>query len=915
VLLLGRGPECAALDRLLDAVRAGRSAALVVRGEPGIGKTALLEYAVQHAAECRVVRASGVEPEMEVAFAALHQLCAPLLDRRDALPEPQRDALAVAFGLKGGTPPDRLFVGLAVLGLLSEAAAERPLLCVVDDAQWLDRESEQALAFAARRLMAESVGMVAAVREPADDERLAGLQQLRVEGLADADARVLLGSALHVPIDERVRDRILAETRGNPLALLELPRGMTPAELAGGFALHEAMPLAGRIEEGFIRRVESLPAESRRLLLAAAVEPVGDVPLLWRAAERLGLSHEAAAAAEAAGLIELGPRVRFRHPLVRSAAWRAADPGELREVHRALAEVTDPDLDPDRRAWHRAHGAVGPDEAVAAELERSASRAQARGGLAAAAAFLQRAAELTPDPARRGARALDAASAMFHAGAPDAAWELLTAAELAPLDELQRSRLERLQAAFTFNLRRSHEALPLLLTAARRVESIDAALARETYVDAFGAAILAAQPSSDRDVRTAAAAARAAPPAPQPARPIDLFLDGLAIRFTDGYAAGVPALTRALDTFERERRPTRDCLRLVWLAWPVANDVWDDGAMHSMSTWAVRTARDRGELALLPEALLVRAGAELFAGAFDAASVLVEEATAIIQDVGVLPVTQVAVALAAWRGEQARASELIESVIADARAQDEARAITVAELARALLYNGLGRYEDALVAAERSCEREALGIFEWALVELIEAAGRCGRHDVGAAALRRLEERTSVAATDWALGTEARSRALLSDGAEAEALYREALERLAHERLAALHARAQLVYGEWLRREGRRVDARVQLRAAHERFDDMGAEGFAERARRELAATGETPRKRSVETRDQLTAQEAQIARLAADGLSNGEIGAQLFISHRTVEWHMKKIFRKLDISSRRELGEALSAGGRAASA
>jgi DNA-binding CsgD family transcriptional regulator len=910
VVLLGRGPECAALDRLLGTVRAGQSAALVVRGEPGVGKTALLEYVVDQAAGCRVVRASGVESEMEVAFAALHQLCGELLDRLDALPEPQRDALAVAFGLKSGTPPDRLFVGLAVLGLLSEAAAERPLVCVVDDAQWLDRESAHALAFAARRLRAESVAVVAAVREPADDERLAEFQQLRVEGLADADARTLLASALHGPIDERVRERILAETRGNPLALLELPRGMTPAELAGGFALPEAIPLAGRIEQGFMRRLESLPADSRRLLLAAAVEPVGDVTLLWRAAERLGLAPGAVAAPEAAGLIEFGARVRFRHPLVRSAVCRAADAGELREVHRALADVTDPDLDPDRRAWHRAQASVGPDEVVAGELERSAERAQARGGLAAAAAFLRRAVELTPDPARRGARALAAASAKMDAGAPDAARELMAAAELTPLDELQQARLERIQSALAFQRRRG-DALPLMLTAARRLEPLDADWARESYLDALGAAIFAGRLSRGEELQEAAAAARAAPPGPDPPRPVDLLLDGLAIRFTDGYTASLPVLSRALDAFVRDRHQTRWGRRWLWLGWPVANEVWDDGAWHALTTWAVRVTRDEGELTLLPSALLYRAGVHVFAGEFAAASELIEEATAISRTIGVTPHTQVAPVLAAWRGDEARASELIESAVADASARGEGRAITLAECARAALYNGLARYEDALDAAERACEYEDLGLAGWSLVELIEAASRCGRRDVAAPALRRLEERTGAAGTDFALGMRAFARALLTD--DAEALYREALERLGGVVVATMLGRAELLYGEWLRREGRRVDARVQLRAAYERFSDMGAEGFAERARRELAATGERARRRSVETRDELTAQEAQIARLAADGLTNAEIGAQLFISYRTVEWHLKKVFAKLDIKSRKQIGEALSAGGRAA--
>ena len=912
MVLLGRGPECAALDRLLAAARAGQSAALVVRGEPGVGKTALLEYAVERAAGCRVVRASGVESEMELAFGALHQLCAALLDRRDALPEPQRDALAIAFGLQGGTPPDRLFVGLAVLGLLSAAAADQPLLCVVDDAQWLDPESEQALTFAARRLMADSVGVIIAARVADGDEPLAGLPELRVEGLGDSDARALLASALHVPIDERVRDRILAETRGNPLALLELPRGMTPAELAGGFALHEAMPLAGRIEQGFIRRLESLPADSRRLLLAAAVEPLGDAPLLWRAAERLGLSPGAATAAQAAGLIEFGPRVRFRHPLVRSAAYRAADADELREVHGALAEATDPGLDPDRRVWHRAHAAIGPDETVAAELERSADRARARGGLAAAAAFLERATELTPDPARRGARALTAASAKLDVGAPDAARELLAAAELAPLDALQRGRLPHLQAALEFNWRRRGDALPLLLAAAHRFEPLDVARARETYLDALGSAIFA---GGESELLQAATAAGAAPPAPHPPRPMDLLLDGLAIRFTDGYAASVPTLKRALRAFVRDRERTeQEGRRWLWMGWPVANEVWDDEAWHALTAWAVRVARDAGELTLLPLALHHRAGVHIFAGEFATASGVIEQATAINRALGVIPLAYVAPVLAAWLGDEARASQQFASAVAEATTRGgEARVITLTEYARALLYNGLARYEDALAAAQRACQREDLGLFGWSLAELVEAAARCGKRDLAAEALGRLEARTGPAGTDWALGTQAVARALLSD--DPDALYREAVERLAGDRLAVFHGRAQLVYGEWLRREGRRVDARAQLRAAHERFSDIGAEGFAERARRELAATGETPRKRGAEARDELTPQEAQIARLAADGLSNAEIGAELFISYRTVEWHMKKVFAKLDIKSRKQIGEALSAGGRAVSA
>ena len=402
--LRGRRRERDALDRLLTDVRAGQSRVLVVRGEAGIGKTALVDHLAARAAGCRVARAAGVESEMELAYAGVHQLCAPLVDRLPRLPGPQREALATALGLSGGAAPDRFLVGLAVLGLLSDAAAERPLVCLVDDAQWLDRASAQALAFVARRLLAESVALVFAVREPIDGQDLAGLPPLAVGGLDDADARALLDSAMPGRLDERVRERVVAEARGNPLALLELPRGLTVAEMAGGFALPDAGPMASRIEQSFVRQLHSLPDETRRLLLTAAAEPVGDVPLLWRAAERLGIGPDAAAPAAAAGLIELGPRVRFRHPLVRSAAYRSAEPPDRRAVHRALADATDADTDPDRRAWHRAHAATGPDEAVACELEHSSDRARGRADAHSGAARRARAGRGAGHVRRGGAR-------------------------------------------------------------------------------------------------------------------------------------------------------------------------------------------------------------------------------------------------------------------------------------------------------------------------------------------------------------------------------------------------------------------------------------------------------------------------------------------------------------------------------
>jgi DNA-binding CsgD family transcriptional regulator len=906
-VLQGRRIECEALDRLLPRVRAGESSVQVLRGEAGVGKTALLEYVAEQASDCRIDRVAGVESEMELAFAGLHQLCAPMLGELDGLPGPQRDALRAAFGLQDGAAPDRFLVALAVLSLLAEAAEERPLVCLIDDVQWLDHASAQALAFVARRLLAESIAMVFAVREPTDVNELSGLPEMVVSGLTEADARSLLAAAMPGRLDERVRDQIVAETRGNPLALLELPRGLTPAELAGGFGLPEARPVASRVEETFVRRVRSLPRETQRLLLVAAAEPVGDVSLLWRAAGRLGIRGDAGKPAEEAGLIELGIRVRFRHPLMRSAAYRAADFRDRQEVHRALAEATDPDTDPDRRAWHRAQAASGPDEAVAGELERSADRAQARGGAAAAAAFLARAAELTPDPAGRGKRAVAAAQAKFEAGATDAALELLATAELAPLDELQRARLERLRAEIVFARTRGSDAPALLLDAARRLEPLDAAMARETHLEAMAAAMYAGRLGGTPGIREAGEAARAAPAAPKPARASDLLLDGLATRFTDGYAAGVPLLRKALGAFRSEEGLTARDVRWLWLACRLAEDLWDDELWYELTTRALRVARETGALRVLPTAATYRACLHVHAGAFDAASSLIEEADAIVDATGLAPLNLARVMLAAWRGSEADALGVFEASLPRATARGEGMALGVANWATALLYNGQGRYAEALAAARRACDYEDVGPFAPALVELIEAGVRSGATDA-AAALDRLSARTQASGTDWALGIEAGSRALLRDGPDAEPLYREAVERLERSRGVLHLARAQLLYGEWLRRENRRVDAREQLRAAFDRFDQIGVEGFTERARRELLATGETAPRRTEETRDVLTPQEVQIARMASDRQTNPEIGAKLFISPRTVEYHLRKVFTKLEISSRKELRGALAA-------
>ena len=912
-VLLDRRSECEAIDLLLEAVRAGESRALVVRGEPGVGKSALLEYVAERASGCRTVRAAGVQSEMELPFAGLHQLCASMLDRIERLPAPQRDALSTAFGLRGGAAPGPFLVGLAALSLLSEMADERPLVCLVEDAQWLDRASLQALAFVARRLLAESVALAFAVRQSGEEQLLSGLPELVVVGLRNGDARALLGSVIRGPLDERVRDRIVAETRGNPLALLELPRGFTPAELAGGFGFLSARSLPGRIEESFQRRLAPLPVDTRGLLLVAAAEPVGDPVLVWQAAERLRIGREAADAAESEGLVEFGARVTFRHPLVRSAVYGAASPQERRAAHRALAAVTDPDADPDRRAWHLAQATPGPDEDVASELERSAGRAQARGGLAAAAAFLERSAALTLDPARRADRALAAAHAKHAAGALDASLGLLATVEPSSLDELQRARLERLRGRIAFARRRGSDAPPLLLKAARQFEPLDVELARETYLEALSAALYAGRLASGGGVLEVAEAARAAPRPPHPPRALDLLLDGLAVLITEGYAAGAPMLKRALSAFRARELSSEEGIRWLWLACavtpePIAPELWDDDTWHELATGAVRLARDAGALAVLPVALSYRAVVHVHAGEFAAASALIEEADAISNATGNPGPRFAPPLLAAWRGHEAQALELIKSGVQDAADRGEGRAIRLAEYATAVLYNGLGRYQAALAAAQRASEDEDVGVFAWAVIELVEAGARSGTPEVAAGAMRRLDERTRAAGTDWALGIQARSRALLSDGQAAEALYREAIERLARSRIAVHLARAHLLYGEWLRREKRRSDAREQLRAAHDMFGHFGAEAFAERAERELLATGETARKRTVATRDELTPHESRIARMARDGASNQEIATQLFISRKTVEYHLHKVFTKLGINTRNQLDRVLPA-------
>jgi DNA-binding CsgD family transcriptional regulator len=899
--LRGRADECGRLDGLLADVRRGESRCLVLQGEAGIGKTALLEYLIESASDMTVLRAVGVQSEMELAYASLHQLCAPLLDRLEQLPAPQRDALRVVFGISGGAPPDRFLVGLGVLSLLSEVADDRPLLCVIDDAQWLDQASAPTLAFVARRLLAEPIGIVFAAREPGQELR--HLSTVEVRGLSNGDARGLLGAAVQFMLDVRVRERIIGETRGNPLALLELPRGLTATQLAVGFGLMDRQTLPRRIEESFMRRLEELSENTRLLLLVAAAEPVGDPLLLWRAAELLGIERSAADAAVSQRLLAIDERVIFRHPLVRSAVYGSAAVEDRRAVHLALAEVTDREVDPDRRAWHLAAAATGPDERVAAELERSAGRAQARGGVAAAAAFLKRSVALTRDPARRAERALAAAQAHLQAGAFDTASQLLATAEAGSLDELGRARVELLHGQIAFAASAGGEAPTLLLKAARQLEPLDISLARETYLDAWAAAWFAGRAARDRTLQEVSRAAIAASQPTSAPRPCDLLLDGLAVLVIEGRAAAAPKLSQAVSVFAQAEM--RERLRWGWLATTAMWTLWDDES--GLLVQQLQSLRDAGLLVHLPIYLQQLGGNMAWRGEFATAASLIAEGDAVADATGTRLTRHAAVILAGFTGAEAEATALIEAEKTKALAAEQGLGIQVCHWIAAVLYNGLGRYDQALVEAGRASEvGPETGTCAWARVELIEAATRTGQARLAVETLARLAEAASVGGSDWGLGILARSRALLSVGEEAEGSYREAIERLSRTQLRPDLARAHLLYGEWLRRENRRLDAREQLRIAHDQFTTIGMEAFTERARMELQATGEHVRARAPEARDDLTAQERQIAELARDGLSNPEIGARLFLSPRTVEWHLRHVFSKLGIRSRRELVSVL---------
>ena len=909
----------AVIDDLIARVRGGRGGALVIRGEVGVGKTALLDAFAGRAEDTTVLRASGVESEGEIPFAAVHRMCSDMLvGSIDELPAPQGAAVKVAFGLsEAEQPPDPFLVGLGVLNRLSFAADERPLVCLIDDAQWLDRASAQTLAFAAHRLDADPVALVFTIRDSI--KPLGGLPELVVNGLSPEDSRALLRSRLPAPLDERVRERFIGEARGNPLALLELPRAFSAAELAGGLGIEgsRSTPIVSLLDEGFGRQAEALSGNTRMLLLVAAADPTGDPALLWRTAAVLGIDPEAAAPAEAAGLVSIGERVFFRHPAVRSAIYRSAEPNERRRAHRALASATDPEVDPDRHAWHRAHGTLGHDEEVAAELERSAERAQRRGGMAASAAFLSQAAMLTPDSGPRARRALASAHRNLMVGSTHEALALLSTAAGASLDDDARARLDRAKIQLRYVT--SHDAGDAfrLLAVAKRLESIDADLAIQTYMEALGISLIGGGLDDSVDVSAVATGAVAASrlASSRHGDPRSLLLDGVIRLVREGPAAGAPPLSGALADYRAavnghcaDGSLSRDGSAARWLSLGVyaAIALWDHQAWDDLSSHQIEVIGTVGDLAMLTIALTSRAVMLIQAGEMEGASSLVEQIEAAAEMTGSRLPRYAAIALAARRAQEEDATDLLQAGIEAARGRGEGLGVAFLHWEAAFLANGLGRYDEALAAARRGMERPEGQPSLW-IPELVEAAARGEEPEQAADALRLLSAAAEAVGTDWAAGVEARSRALVSTGPVAEALYMEAIERLAGTPARVDLARAHLLFGEWLRREGRRSQAREELRASHRMLEAIGLPAFSERAARELAATGERVRRRTPEARDELTEREAQIARLAAAGLSNRRIGERLYISHRTVGYHLGKVFNKLDVDNRAQLHAVLA--------
>jgi DNA-binding CsgD family transcriptional regulator len=900
--VLDRRTERAAIDRVLGAVRGGFSGTLVLRGGHGTGKTTLLEYAVDSARDLRISSVVGVESEINLEFGALHQLLVPFMSLLTTLPVPQRDAMKIAFGLEEGPPPDLFLVALAALTLLSRAAEEQPLLCVIDDGHWLDVESAHVLGFVARRLYADRVGFIAAVGEPGAQQVFEQLPTITVGGLPDAEARELLGLVADGPLDAQVAERILSDTHNNPLALVELGTEYTAAQLSGRASLPEPLPLGQRLRDRFLGQVRSLPSEAQTFVLLAAADVTGERSRLWRAAAQADIDADAAAAeTDTAGVLEFsGDSVRFRHPLMRSAVYHGTIDGDRRRAHAALSEAGTSDADRDRRAWHRAAATIIPDEELASELQDAAERARARGGYASAAALLRRSAELTPGDGRRAERKVTLAEAELRAGHAERARELVDAALPRLTDDVARGLAKQLNGEIRFAQGSAAEAAVMLADAARALAP-DENMARDTILEALQAAIWA----GPTETRKIASLAPDFPPVSSASPSVcDLLLEGYSARFTVGYHASIGPLRAAVTALRADDLDPVVGLRWFALGAAAAGSLWDEQAVLDLSDRWARTARTLGALTILPVALAFQAIGGWLTGRFGDAEARLAEMRE-LQANGLL---------LAYRGHitEARAAGVTQIHESTARGQRGPADIGRYIVAVADLFGA--DYEAATSTALAVIEDDPAFTAEAALPELIEAATRAGNREVAATAYKTLSERALAAGTPWALGLRARCEALLDEGEYAEDAYLESLSQLTRSRVTVDLARTHLLYGQWLRRAKRRRDARTELRTAQDMFAAMGADRFAEQAATELRATGERARARRPETIFDLTPQEARVAGLAADGASNNEIAAQLFISPSTVDYHLRKVFRKLNVTSRtqlaRSLGSASESGG-----
>jgi DNA-binding CsgD family transcriptional regulator len=891
--VLGRHDEKLAVEELLSSARRGRSGVLVIEGEAGMGKSTLLQYASEQATGFRVVRLSGVESEMELAFSGLHQLCLQLPLDNDRLPEPQLRALKLAFGLAPGVLPDCFLVALALLTLVSNLAQGGPCLLLVDDAQWLDQVTRQVLGFVARRLEVDPVAICFATREPLVD--LGGLRAIQLDGLPSEVARQLLNTVLPGPVGPRVRDAILDISNGNPLAILEIPHGLSAVDLAGEVTFGGFSGRLNPVERNFEQRIAKLPTDTRTLLLLAAAEPQGNWAIVSRAADLLGVAPGALDAAELEGLCRVDRRggIAFHHPLVRSAVYRLSSSAHRQAVHQALATALELDHGRDRRAWHRALASIGPDEEIAAELERSATEATERGGIAAGAALLARSVALTPDTVRRNERTLLAAEAVMHSGNLDEARRFLDTAITAELNGPQLARMLQLEARLNYAVKPGAETIASLVEAAKQLLPHDANLARDTYLEALVAAMQRTSSDGKHGWIEIARSLRALLDRSKPLQAVDLLLDGLTTTVIEGHHAGAPILKRALQAYLRGDVGADEILRWWQLGFYAAAVVWDDVSWTEVMDCTVRVARESGSLLVLASALNYQAIAQLGAGDIDLADGAIQEGEGILASIGQPMALTARPVVEALRGSShSTTTEDVYGLVAD-------------YTSAMMLANGRGDFQAGLDAAHRAMEHKVIGkTMIWQ--EIIEVATGSGDQELARAALQVVRSQVEACGTDLGLGTLARCEALLSSGQEAEAQYQEAILRLSHSQAKLQNARAHLVYGEWLTREGRESDATHALQVAHELFRHMGAQAFAGRAERALEATGLHVGCASYVSPGQLTPRENQIARLAAQRQTNPEIAAQLFISSTTVDYHLRKVFRKLNVNSRRQLQEVL---------